>query len=94
MEQTLFYEICGYVGSVGLILGFLPQTIRTIRTRKTDDIALPTFLMMAVGAFFFMLQGLLHRPDIIWSLFITNLVTCLCSCVVFGIKIYNYFVEK
>ena len=94
MEQTLFYEICGYVGSAGLILGFLPQTIRTIRTRKTDDIALPTFLMMAVGAFFFMLQGLLHRPDIIWSLFITNLVTCLCSCVVFGIKIYNYFIRR
>ncbi|MBR5476022.1 MAG: hypothetical protein IKV17_04300 [Bacteroidaceae bacterium] len=95
MEQTLLYEICGYVASVGLILGYLPQAVRTIRTRKTDDIALPTFLMMAVGAFCFMLQGILHRPDIIWSLFITNLVTCVCSSIVFGIKIYNdFFREK
>ena len=94
MEQTLLYEICGYVASVGLILGYLPQAVRTIRTRKTDDIALPTFLMMAVGAFCFMLQGILHRPDIIWSLFITNLVTCVCSSIVFGIKIYNDFFRK
>ena len=94
MEQTLLYEICGYVASAGLILGYLPQAVRTIRTRKTDDIALPTFLMMAVGAFCFMLQGILHRPDIIWSLFITNLVTCVCSSIVFGIKIYNDFFRK
>ena len=89
MEQSTFYTICGYVASIGLILGYLPQAIMTIRTRNTDGIALSTFLMMAVGAFAFMLQGLLHRPNIIWSMFITNAVTCFCSCVVFGIKIYN-----
>ncbi|MBQ3781781.1 MAG: PQ-loop repeat-containing protein, partial [Bacteroidaceae bacterium] len=49
MEQTVFYEICGWVASIGMILGYLPQAIQTIRTRKTDDIALPTFLMMGIG---------------------------------------------
>ena len=92
MEQGLVFEICGVVASVGMILGYLPQAIKTIRTQNTDGIALPTFLMMAVGGFAFMLQGLLHKPDIIWSLFLTNLVTTTCSCIVFGIKIYNdYF---
>ena len=94
MEQSLFYTICGYVASIGLILGFLPQAIATIRTRNTDGIALPTFLMMAIGAFAFMLQGLLHRPNIIWSMFVTNAVTCLCSCIIFVIKIYNVFIKK
>lgn len=89
MEQSLLYVICGYVASVGLILGYLPQAISTIRTRKTDGIAMPTFLMMAIGAGAFMLQGLLHRPNIIWSMFITNLITCGCSCIIFGIKLYN-----
>ena len=89
MEQTFLYTICGYVASIGMILGYLPQAITTIRTRNTDGIALPTFIMMAIGAFAFMLQGLLHRPNIIWSMFITNAVTCTCSCIVFVIKIHN-----
>ncbi len=95
MEQGIIFEICGVVASVGMILGYLPQAVETIRTRNTEGIALPTFLMMAVGGFAFMLQGLLHKPDIIWSLFLTNLVTTSCSCIVFGIKIYNdYFKRK
>ena len=94
MEQGLVFEICGVVASVGMILGYLPQAIKTIRTQNTDGIALPTFLMMAVGGFAFMLQGLLHKPDIIWSLFLTNLITTSCSCIVFGIKIYNDYFKK
>ena len=94
MEQTFFYTICGYVASIGMILGYLPQAITTIRTRNTDGIALPTFLMMAIGAFAFMLQGLLHRPGIIWSMFITNAVTCTCSCIIFAIKVYNDYFKK
>ena len=46
MEQSLFFEICGWVGSITMILGYLPQAIYTIRTRDTDGIALPTFLMI------------------------------------------------
>lgn len=94
MEQSLFFDICGVVASVGMILGYLPQAVTTMRTRNTDGIALPTFLMMAVGGMAFMLQGLLHEPDIIWSLFLTNLVTTTCSCIVFGIKIYNDYFRK
>ncbi len=89
MEQSVLYTICGYVASIGLILGFLPQAITTIRTRNTDGISVPAFLMMAIGAFAFMLQGLLHRPNIIWSMLITNAVTGTCSCIIFIIKIYN-----
>ena len=94
MEQSTFFQICGVVASVCMILGYLPQAIETIRTRNTDGIALPTFLMMAIGAFAFMLQGLLHKPDIMWSLFLTNLVTSTCICIVFGIKIYNDYFKK
>ena len=94
MDQGLFYEICGIVASVGMVLGYLPQAIRTIRTRKTDDIALPTFLMLAIGGFCFMLQGLLHKPEIIWSLFLTNLITTSCSLIVFSIKVYNDYFKK
>ncbi|MBO4654437.1 MAG: hypothetical protein J5644_02705 [Bacteroidales bacterium] len=94
MEQGFFYEICGLLASIFMVAGYLPQAIHTIRTRETDSIALPTFIMMAIGSFCFMLQGLLHKPEIIWSLFLTNLITATCSCIVFGIKIYNDFFKK
>jgi MtN3 and saliva related transmembrane protein len=94
MEQSILYTICGYVASIGLILGYLPQAITTIRTGNTDGISMPAFLMMAVGAFAFMLQGLLHRPNIIWSMLITNAVTCTCSCIIFAIKVYNKYSRK
>jgi MtN3 and saliva related transmembrane protein len=94
MEQSIVFEICGYIATVGMILGYLPQAITTIRTRNTDGIALPTFLMMGIGGLAFMLQGLVHRPGIIWSLFLTNLVTASCSAIVFGIKIYNDYFKK
>ena len=94
MEQSVFFEVCGWVASITMILGYLPQAIHTIRTRDTDGIALPTFLMMAIGGFCFMLQGILHKPDILWALFLTNLITTSCSLIVFGIKIYNDYFKK
>ena len=94
MEQDTLYTIFGYVASAGMILGYLPQAIATIRTHNTDGIALPTFLMMAIGAFAFVLQGLLHNGGIILSMVITNAITCTCSCIIFAIKIYNDYFRK
>ena len=94
MEQSFIYSLCGYVASVCMILGYLPQAITTIRTRNTDGIAVPTFLMMAIGALAFTMQGLLHETGIIWSMVITNAVTCSCSCIVFAIKIHNDIIKR
>ena len=35
-----FATIVGYSAAILMVLGYVPQTIQTIRTRKTDDIAL------------------------------------------------------
>ena len=94
MEQSVVYEICGWVASISLILSYMPQAIHTFRTRRTDDIAVPTFLMSAIGGICFMLQGLLHKPEILWALFITNLITTVCSLVIFGIKMYNDYIKS
>ena len=94
MESNTLFEICGWIASISMILGYLPQAIETIKTRNTDGIALPTFLMMGVGGLCFMLQGILHKPDILWALFITNLVTTTSSFIVGGIKVYNDYFKK
>ena len=98
-----FYIICGWIATIGLICGYVPQAIQTIRTRKTDDIALPTFLMIGIGGIAFMLQGAMlgifdsnekfyMGPG--FALFFTNLITTVCSVIIFGIKMYNDYFKK
>lgn len=79
-------EIVGWTASITMVCGYLPQTVKTIRTRSTDDIAVGTFLLMAIGGLCFMIQGfMLHN----YPLACTNLLTTSMSSIIFGIKIYN-----
>ncbi|MDE6512836.1 MAG: hypothetical protein K2L05_01460 [Muribaculaceae bacterium] len=78
--------IIGYLASICMICGYLPQAIATIRTRQTDGIAMPTFLALGAGSVLFVVQGLLldNMP-----LVITNVITTVCSVIIFAIKIHN-----
>lgn len=82
----MFLTIIGYLASVCMVLGYLPQAISTIRTRETDGIALPTFCMLGLGSIFFVVQGVILEN---WPLVITNVITTICSVIIFGIKIHN-----
>lgn len=88
MEHQLLFDIFGIVASLGLIFGYLPQAIQTIRTRNTDGISMPAFIMMAVGSLAFMCQGwMLGREGVF--MFFTNVITFTCSVIIFVIKILN-----
>lgn len=78
--------IVGWAASISMILGYLPQAIVTIRTRDTEGIAMPTFIMLGLGSVFFVIQGLILGN---WPLTITNVITTICSVIIFSIKIYN-----
>ncbi|MCF0218983.1 MAG: PQ-loop repeat-containing protein [Muribaculaceae bacterium] len=89
--RELIITIIGYAASICMILGYLPQAIYTIRTRNTDGIALSTFILMGLGAIFFMVQGIMVD---LWSLIITNAITSASSLIIFSIKIYNDHFRK
>lgn len=56
MDTAAITNLFGYAAAICMVLGYLPQAIYTIRTRDTDGIALPTFLLMALGSAFFIVQ--------------------------------------
>lgn len=92
MAELEVSDIIGYIAAICMVLGYMPQAIYTIKTRDTDGIALPTFLLMGLGGAFFAVQGILidNLP-----LLLTNLITTTSSIIVFSIKIYNdYFKNK
>ena len=82
------FNIFGYIAAICMVFGYMPQAIYTIRTRDTDGIAVPTFLLMGLGGALFVAQGLVSDPSN-WPLVVPNLITATCSAIVFGIKIYN-----
>lgn len=86
-----FTVIIGYMAAVFMIFGYLPQTIKTIRTRSTDDIALGTFLCMGLGSVCFMIQGILLSNI---PLAITNTLTSVMSAIILCIKVNNDLKKK
>lgn len=86
MNYELIINIVGYAAAICMIFGYLPQAITTIRTRDTDGIALPTFLMLGLGSVLFVVQGIMLDNI---PLVITNSITTICSVIVFVIKIHN-----
>lgn len=86
MNLDIFINIVGYAAAICMIFGYMPQAITTIRTRDTDGIALPTFLMLGLGSVLFVVQGALLGNI---PLVITNSITTICSVIVFGIKVRN-----
>lgn len=86
-----FVSIIGYSAAVLMVLGYVPQTIQTIRTRKTDDIALGSFVLMALGALCFCLQGIFTHNI---PLAIANGLTATMSTIIFVIKMVNDYGRK
>ncbi len=84
--SPVIINIVGYAAAICMVCGYLPQAIYTIRTRDTDGIAMPTFLLLAFGSIFFVIQGFMLGN---WPLIITNLITTISSVIVFGIKVHN-----
>ena len=86
MTSPLLINIIGYAAAICMVCGYLPQAIHTIRTRDTDGIALPTFMLLGAGSVFFVVQGFMLSN---WPLVITNAITTVASAIVFGIKLHN-----
>ena len=84
--MDIIINIVGYAAAICMVFGYLPQAITTMRTRDTEGIAMPTFLMLGVGSVLFVAQGILTGN---LPLVITNAITTVCSAIIFCIKTRN-----
>ena len=79
-------NIIGTAAAICMICGYVPQAYHTIKTRQTDAIAMPTFIMLGLGSVFFVVQGAMLSN---WPLFVTNMITTIASIIIVIIKINN-----
>lgn len=71
-------EWYGYVGGTMTTLAFLPQVVKTLRTRDTRSISLGMYVLFTMGVFLWLVYGFrLHAMPMI----LANGITLLLSCV-------------
>ncbi|MFH1593027.1 MAG: SemiSWEET transporter [Candidatus Woesearchaeota archaeon] len=76
-----------YVGLAAGILttaAFLPQAIKTLRTKKTRDISLMMYIMVVAGLFLWLVYGILLKD---LPLILANAITFLFSVFILIMKI-------
>ena len=81
-----FVEPIGLAAAFLTTFAFLPQVVRTIRTRDTTGISLWTYLLFCAGVALWLAYGVL-RSDL--PLILANTVTLALSGTVLALKIRN-----
>ncbi|MEK7152570.1 MAG: PQ-loop domain-containing transporter [Patescibacteria group bacterium] len=77
-------EVIGYIAGLLTLVGYLPQTIKTIRTRRTKDLALATFIIIGLAALLWTVFGIANNMPAVWM---TNMVVGICSTIIICIKL-------
>lgn len=102
--MNIFIAIIGYLAGFCGVISFIPQAIKTIKSKNTKVISLKTYITYAIAQFFFLLFGILsivipvmhpanvsYTKIIIWgfTLILPYTVTIIAvSCIIF-IKLQN-----
>ncbi len=81
METT---TIIGFVAAVLTTSAFVPQAVKTWKTRSTSDLSLPMYLMMFIGISLWLIYGL-SKND--WPIILANGVSFCLAFVILYFKI-------
>ena len=77
-------EWFGFVAAALTTFSFIPQAIRTIRTKETHGISLGMYVMFTVGIAFWLVYGLVLMS---WPMILSNIVTLVLSATILALKI-------
>ena len=77
-------EIFGYIAAVLTTAAFLPQLIKTLKTKKADDVSLVTLIMFIVGVLCWIIYG--YKISSI-PILIANLITLILNLLILISKI-------
>ena len=77
-------EWTGYVAAVLTTLAFVPQALKTIRSRETHAISLGMYVVFTIGVGFWLAYGIALRS---WPMIVSNIVTLGLSATILGLKL-------
>lgn len=77
-------ELIGYIAAVLTTASFLPQAIKTLKTRDTQSLSLSMYSIFCTGVFLWLIYGLAIAN---WPIVVANAVTLLLAGMILGIKL-------
>jgi len=78
-------DIFGYFAAILTTSAFLPQLIKTLKTKKADDVSLTTLIMFIIGVLSWIIYGYEISST---PILIANLITLILNLLILISKIY------
>ncbi len=79
-----FVTAIGLFAAVGTTISFLPQAIKTIKSKNTAGISLAMYALFTTGTFFWLIYGILSHS---LPVALANAVTLVFALIILGYKI-------
>jgi len=82
-----YVAIIGFSAAICTTTAFLPQAIKTLKTKSTKDISLIMYLLFCIGVFLWLIYGLYLNS---YPIILANIITLVLALIVLTMKIiYN-----
>ena len=78
-------DIFGYFAAILTTAAFLPQLLKTLKTKKADDVSLTTLIMFIIGVLSWIIYGFKISST---PILIANLITLILNLFILTSKVY------
>ena len=82
--SIIYIEFFGYFAAILTTLAFIPQLIKTLRTKKADDVSLTTLIMFLTGVASWIIYGIQISSK---PILIANTITFLLNFLILVFKL-------
>lgn len=77
-------EWIGYVAAFLTTIAFVPQALKTIRTRETSGISLGMYVVFTIGVVCWFGYGVVLGS---WPMILSNIITFVLAAIILGLKL-------
>ncbi len=78
-------ETFGYVAAILTTIAFLPQLIRTFKTKSAGDVSLVMLVFFIIGLLFWIIYGWQTKS---FPVLIANIITLMLNCSILLLKLF------
>ncbi len=79
-----YIAIIGLLAGTCTIISFLPQVFKTVKTKRTKDISLAMYAVLAVGLFMWIIYGVLTNN---FPIILANSISFILAVIILVLKI-------
>jgi MtN3 and saliva related transmembrane protein len=87
----MFFKILGMVAAILTTSSFVPQAIKTIKTKDTSGISFFMYLLFTIGVLLWVIYGIYIKDN---AIIIANLITFIFAFIILKYKIANIKKDK